>query len=160
MLLKSVGVEHLNVFQRLVFEFKRRISETLNFTSPWQSKCVGGFCLEVRCSDVPLHSFRYPAPNRYLAPTKSREWTLGWCSLLGSQTGMFPQAFAARTCNTMKHHHLLLCLSLNEQHIQDGFLWKQAKMLLSARRKICLCIGKVFPWLLFSLLIKPFLFFW
>lgn len=71
MLLKSMGVEHLNIFQGLVLEFKRRISETLNFMSPTQSKCVGGFCLKVRFSALPLRLFRYPAPKLYLAPTKS-----------------------------------------------------------------------------------------
>lgn len=119
-------MEHLSTFQRLVLEFKGKISETVNFTLPWQSKCVGSFCLEVRFSDVPLRSLRYPAPHLYRAPARSaqsasREWTLGWCFLLGSQTGMCPQEFATRTCNTMNHHHLLFCLSLKEQRIEKGF---------------------------------------
>lgn len=121
-------------------------------------------CLLV-CSGIQLYTCTWHMPNQQLA---SQEWTLGLCSLLGSQTGMFRQEFSAKTCKTKKHHHLLLCLSLKEQHYTSlgvssvcwlvalfccGFLglvvWvflrKQAKMLLCAHRKLGLCIGNIFP---------------
>lgn len=114
-------------------------------------------------SGIELYTCSWHMPNWQSA---SQEWALGLCSLLGSQTGMFPQEFSARTYNTKKHHHLLLCLFLEGTTYTSlgvlvwlvgwlccfvvGFLvWfflrKQVKMLRCAQRKLSLCIGNIFP---------------
>lgn len=70
MLLQSVGVEHLSTFQRLMSEFKRRISETFNFTSAEKMswKLLSRGHIEWGASSV-----RHPAPHLYLAPAKSAQ---------------------------------------------------------------------------------------
>lgn len=77
----SAGVEHLNTFQRLMSEFKRRISETLNFTSTEQMSWNNNeFYLEVKLSEVPLqsgiqpHTCTWHLPNLHCQLVANGHW--------------------------------------------------------------------------------------